>query len=261
MNIIALVKQTPDTAKLSRTLNGLQLMADGQPRIVNPWDEYALEIALQLKEKHGGKKVTALSLGRPEAIDALRTGLAMGADEAVLVTDPGLAGTDTLGTARALAAAIKKIGAADIIVAGRSAIDGNNAAVPAQVAALLGLPLVSYVAALKTVDAAGKSLTVARALEGGRETVTARLPAVITVVKEIAEPRYPSFMGIRKAAKAPVTTWSLKDLGLDPAALVPQMTWEASLPEMREVQCEFIAGTPAEQAAALVTKLIEGKIL
>ena len=246
MNIIALVKQTPDTAKLSRTLNGLQLMADGQPRIVNPWDEYALEIALQLKEKHGGKKVTALSLGRPEAIDALRT---------------GLAGTDTLGTARALAAAIKKIGAADIIVAGRSAIDGNNAAVPAQVAALLGLPLVSYVAALKTVDAAGKSLTVARALEGGRETVATRLPAVITVVKEIAEPRYPSFMGIRKAAKAPVTTWSLKDLGLDPAALVPQMTWEASLPEMREVQCEFIPGTPAEQAAALVTKLIEGKIL
>ena len=185
MNIIALVKQTPDTAKLSRTLNGLQLMADGQPRIVNPWDEYALEIALQLKEKHGGKKVTALSLGRPEAVDALRTGLAMGADEAVLVTDPGLAGTDTLGTARALAAAIKKIGAVDIIVAGRSAIDGNNAAVPAQVAALLGLPLVSYVAALKTVDAAGKSLTVARALEGGRETVATRLPAVITVVSEV----------------------------------------------------------------------------
>lgn len=261
MNILTLVKQTPDTAKLSRALNGLQLMADGQPRIVNPWDEYAIETALQLKEKHGGKKVTAVCLGKPEALDALRTSLAMGADEAILISDPALAAADTLATASVLAAAIRKIGAFDIIVAGRSAIDGNGAAVPAQVAALLGAPLVSYVAALKAVDAAGRALTVVRALEGGRETVQARLPAVITVVKEIAEPRYPSFMGIRKAAKAPIPTWSLQDLGVDPTQVAPRLSWETALPEAREVNCEFIPGTPAEQAAALVEKLIAQKAL
>ncbi len=261
MNIITLVKQTPDTAKLSRTLNGLQLMADGQSRIVNPWDEYALETSLQLKEKHGGKKVTALALGKPEAIEALRTGLAMGVDEAILVSDPALAGLDTLGTARALAAAIRKIGAFDIILAGRSAIDGNSAAVPAQLAALLGVPLVSYVSALKAVDAARRTITLVRALEGGRETVTTRLPCILTVVKEVAEPRYPSFMGIRKASKATVATWTLKDLALDPAQLIPQLSWDAGLPQMREVNCDFVSGSPAEQAAALVDKLISQKVL
>ncbi|MBX7214692.1 MAG: electron transfer flavoprotein subunit beta/FixA family protein [Thermoflexales bacterium] len=261
MNIITLVKQTPDTAKLSRTLNGLQLSADGQPRIVNPWDEYAIETALQLKEKHGGKKVTALSLGKPEAADALRTSLAMGADEAVLISDPALATVDTLGTARALAAAITRLGGADLIVAGRSAIDGNDAAVPAQLAALLGRPLLSYVAALKAVDAGAKTITVVRALEGGRETVSATLPAILTVVKEIAEPRYPSFMGIRKAAKAPITTLALKDLGLEASALAAGLSWQVGLPQTREVNCEFIAGTPAEQAEALVSKLIEQKVI
>ncbi|HQW35131.1 MAG TPA: electron transfer flavoprotein subunit beta/FixA family protein [Thermoflexales bacterium] len=259
MNIIALVKQTPDTAKLSKTLNGMQLMADGQPRIVNPWDEYALETALQLKEKHGGKKVTALSVGKPEAIEALRTAVAMGVDEAILVSDPALANADSLGTAHALAAAIKKIGAFDVIVAGRNAIDGGTGATAVQVAALLGLPMVSFVSALKNVNAAGKSLTVVRAVDGGRETVTTQLPCVMSVVKDIAEPRYPSFMGIRKAAKAPIPTWTLADLGM--AAPTSNISWAVELPAARETSVEFIQGTPQEMAAALMDKLIAQKVI
>jgi electron transfer flavoprotein beta subunit len=257
MNIIALVKQTPDTAKLSRTLNGVQLMADGQPRIVNPWDEYTLETALQLKEKHGGKKVTAIALGKPEAVDALRTALAMGADEAALVSDPVLAQADVSMTAKALTAAIRKAGGADLIVAGRAAIDGNGGAVGAQVAALLGLPMLSYVAKLNSV-AAGR-VSAVRALEHGRETVSTSLPAVISVLKEIAEPRYPSFMGIRKAAKVVIPTWSLGDLGL--AGLQPRVTWQTELPVARETQVTWIKGSPEEMARALVSSLQEAKVL
>ncbi len=258
MNIIALVKQTPDTAKLSKTLNGLQLMADGQPRIVNPWDEYSIETALQLKEKHGGKKVTTLSVGKPEAIEALRTSVAMGADDAVLVSDPALANADSLAIAQTLVAAIKKIGAADIIVAGRSSIDGNNAATAVQVAALLGVPMVSYVSAIKSVDAAGRKITLVRSADSGKETVTTSLPCVISVVKDIAEPRYPSFMGIRKASKAPIPTWTATDLGV---SVAPQMSWSVELPPARETNCEMIGGSPAEQAQALMDKLIAAKVV
>ncbi|MBU6361044.1 MAG: electron transfer flavoprotein subunit beta/FixA family protein [Chloroflexota bacterium] len=261
MNIIALIKQTPDTAKLSRTLNGLQLMADGQPRIVNPWDEYTLETALRLKEKHGGKKVTALCLGNPESIEALRTAIAMGADEAILINDAALANADSLGTARALAAAIKKIGAYDIIVGGRSAIDGNMGATAVQVATLLGVPMLSYVAALNAVNGGAKSISVVRAMEYGRETVTSTLPCVMTVVKEIAEPRYPNFMGIRKASKAVIPTWKLADLGLSAADVAAKVTWAVDLPPTRDTNVEMIQGSPAEQAKALVDKLMAAKII
>ncbi len=257
MNIIALVKQTPDTAKLSKTLNGLQLMADGQPRIVNPWDEYTLETALQLKEKHGGTKVTALTVGKAESLEALRTALAMGVDEAVLVSDPALANVDTLGTAKALVAAIKKLGGADVIVAGRSAIDGNAGATAVQVAALLGVPMLSYVAKLNGV-AAGR-LSAVRALEHGRETISTTLPVVISVLKEIAEPRYPSFMGIRKAAKAVIPTWSLSDLGI--AAPVAQVSWSIELPVARETNVEWIKGSPEEMAKRLMDQLLDAKVI
>jgi electron transfer flavoprotein beta subunit len=259
MNIIALVKQTPDTAKLSRTMNGLQLMADGQPRIVNPWDEYTLETALQLKEKHGGKKVTALCLGKLEAVDALRTAIAMGADEAVLIHDAALSNADTLGTARALVAAIKKIDAFDIIVAGRSAIDGNTGATAVQVATLLGVPMLSFVAELKTVDANARTIRVVRATDIGRETTTTRLPCVMSVVKEIAEPRYPGFMGIRKASKANIPTWTLSDLGIE--APVQNVSWTTDLPPTRDTNCEIVGGTPEEAAKTLLDKLIAAKAI
>ncbi len=264
MNIITLIKQVPDTAQLSSSLDGLKLMSAGGARIVNPWDEYTLEAGIQLKETQGGT-VTALCLGKPEAVEALKRGLAMGADEAILVSDPALEGSDSLATARALVAAIKKIGQFDLIIAGRSAIDGNTAATAVQVAALLGIPQLSYVAALKAIDPAAKTIQVVRLMENGRETLSSKLPALISVVKEINEPRYPSFMGIRKAAKATIPTWGLADLGLSAAevgAAGSQVSWpQVSLPPTREGGAEIITGSPVEAAKTLADKLAAEKVI
>ena len=263
MNIIALIKQVPDTAQLSSRVDGLKLMAEGEPRIVNPWDEYTLETAIQLKEAHGGK-VVVVCLGRPEAADVLKTGLAMGADEAILISDAAFEGGDSLSTARVLAATINKIGAYDIVVAGRSAIDGNTAATAVQVAALLSIPQISYVAELKTIDPAAKTITAVRLLEAGRETVSSKLPAVITVVKEINEPRYPSFIGIRRAARATIPVWGLDNLGLEGStagSAGAQVKWEVNLPPARDAKVEIIDGSPSEAAQILVDKLIAEKLI
>lgn len=264
MNIITLIKQVPDTAQLSGTVNGLVLMEDGGPRIVNPWDEYALETAIQLKEAHNGH-VTLVCLGKPEAEAALKTGLAMGADKAILLSDPAFENSDSLATARVLVAAILKIGAFDIIVAGRSAIDGNTAATPVQVAALLDLPPISFVAELKEVDPQAKTISAVRLLDNGRETVSSQLPAVISVVKEINEPRYPSFMGIRKAAQADIPTWGLSDLSLETnqvGAAGSQVSWPSvSLPAAPEVTNERIEGDPASVAKILADKLIADQVI
>jgi electron transfer flavoprotein beta subunit len=263
MNIIVLMKQVPDTAQLSASTNGLQLMASG-PRIINPWDEYALEEGLKLREAHGGK-VTLLSLGDGGATDALRRGLAMGADEAVLLADDAFANGDTLATARALVAAITKMGDADLVIAGRSSIDGGNYATAVQVAALLDLPVLSYVATIKAIDPTAKTITAERAVEAGRETVSSRLPAVMTVVKEINEPRYPSFMQIRKAAKKEIPTWSTAELGLDTGqvgAAGSQVSWpQVTLPPAREANVEIIGGSATEAAKVLVDRLLAEKII
>ena len=264
MNAIALVKQVPDTAQLSSAMNGLKLVAEG-PRILNPWDEYAIEECLRLREAHGWQ-VTLLSLGPPNATDALKQGLAMGADQAVLLSDPAFEGGDTLATARALAAAVTRLGAWDIVIAGRSALDGDTAQTAIQVAALLGVPQLTYVGRIRAIDFAERSITVERTLEGEREVLSSRLPCVVSVVKEINEPRYPSFIGIRKAAKAAIPAWSGADLGLDPATVGARgsgVGWpEVSLPPAREGACELVSGdTPQAMAAALVDKLMAEKII
>ena len=263
MNSVVLIKQVPDTAQLSANTNGLQLMESG-PRIVNPWDEYALEEALKLRETHGGS-VTVLCLGQPDAAEALKRGLAMGADEAVLISDPQLIGGDSLATARALAAAIQKIGEFDLVIAGRSSIDSGNFATAVQVAAILNVSQLSYVAAIKAIDPAAKTITVERLVESGRETVSSKLPVVMSVVKEINEPRYPSFMQIRKAAKKDIPTWGIADLGLD-AELVgaagSQARWtQLDLPPVRQTQVEMLTGSADEVANALIDRLLAEKII
>lgn len=264
MNIIALIKQVPDTAQLSSTVSGLQLMSAGGARIVNPWDEYTLETGIQLKEEQGGQ-VTVLCLGQADSTEAIKRGLAMGADEAVLIADPLLEGSDSLVTARLLLAAIRKLGDFDLIVAGRSAIDGNTAATAVQIAALLDIPQLSYVAAIKAIDPAARTIKVERLMEGGRETVSSKLPAVISVVKEINEPRYPSFMGIRKAAKKAIPTWGVADLGLsaDQVGVAgSQAKWpEVSLPPTRDAKVEIIEGSPAEAAKTLADRLMAEKVI
>ena len=244
MNAIALVKHVPDTAQISSAMDGLKLMAEG-PRIANPWDEYAVEECLKLKEAHSGQ-VTVLSMGPVEATEALKQGLAMGADQAVLLSDPAFEGGDTLATARVLAAAVAKLGDWDVVIAGRSALDGDTAQTAIQVAALLNVPQLTYVARIREIDFDAKTITVERMLEGGREVLTSKLPCVVSVVKEINEPRYPSFIGIRKAAKATVPTWTAADLDLDPTTVgvaASGVVWpEISLPPARERECEIITG-------------------
>lgn len=263
MNIIALVKQVPDTAQLSSSINGLQLLESG-PWIINPWDEYAIEEGLKLREAHGGS-VTLLCLGDPDATEVLKRGLAMGADEAILLSDPAFSNGDTLATARALAAAIRKIGGVDLVIAGRSSIDGGNFATAVQVAALLDVPQLSYVAAIMAIDPAAKTITVQRTVEAGRETVSSSLPAVMSVVKEINEPRYPSFMQTRKAAKKKIPTWDLAELGLDTGqvgAAGSQVSWPVvTLPPDRDANAEIFDGSPAEATKALVDRLLAEKVI
>jgi electron transfer flavoprotein beta subunit len=264
LNAIALVKHVPDTAQISSAMDGLKLMAGG-PRIINPWDEFAVEECLRLREAHGGQ-VTLLSLGPAGAAEALKQGLAMGADQAILLSDPAFQEGDTLATARALAAAMRKVGNWDIAIAGRSALDGDTGQTAVQVAALLDVPQLTFVARIREINFDAKSITVERMLEGGREVLTSRLPCVVAVVKEINEPRYPSFMGIRKAAKATIPTWAVADLGLDPATLgasASGVSWpHVSLPPAREGACEFITGdSPEAIAAALADKLMAEKII
>jgi electron transfer flavoprotein beta subunit len=256
VKIVACVKQVPDSeAKV--TASGGKISWGDSPLVINPFDEYAVEGALLQKEAHGGT-VTALCIGPDTGKEALKHALAMGADEAVLVTDPGLQQLDTQGAARVLAAAIQKIGGVDIAMFGRQTLDDGSGLTAAQTARILGWPMLGFVGHI-TVE--GNSIQVARVIEEGRQNVKATLPAVLTIVQSIGEPRYPSFIGIRKAAKASIPTWSLADLGVAaPTALVTRA--ELITPPAREVVCEFISGdNPAAIAESLVEKVLAEKVL
>ncbi len=256
MKIIAFVKQVPDSAATVVVEDGKISWGDA-PLVINPWDEYAVEAALQQKEAHGGT-VTAISMGDESAKEALKHALAMGCDEAILISDPALANVDTRATAEVLAAAVRKVGEVDMIFFGRQAIDGDAGITPAQTARILGLPMLSLAASI-TVE--GDTVKVERGIEEGRQIVSARLPAVFSIVKDFGEPRYPSFMGIRKASRAQIPVWSLADLGIEaPKAVV---SWpEIMNPPKREVTCEFIEGdSPEEIAEKLADKILAEKVL
>jgi len=260
LNIVVCVKQTPDTAATITVQDGKVSWGDA-PLVLNPWDEFAVEQALRTKEAHGGK-VTALSLGPEAAREALKQALAMGCDEAILVSDPALEGGDSLVVSKALAAAINKIGGIDLAFFGRQAVDSDTGVTGPQVARRLGWPALSLVAAVAALDPNGKSITVERMIDEGRQVVKSPLPAVISVVKEINEPRYPSFMGIRKASKAEIPAWSAAAVGLEsvPSAV---LAWpEIVAPPKVETKCELIQGeTPEQIAAKLADRLLEEKVI
>jgi electron transfer flavoprotein beta subunit len=260
LNIVVCVKQTPDTAATVTVQDGKISWGDA-PLVLNPWDEFAVEQALRTKEAHGGK-VTALSLGPEQAKEALKQALAMGCDSAILVSDPALEKVDSLVASKALAAAIAKIGSVDIAFFGRQAVDSDTGVTGAQVGRRLGWPVLSLVAAIPTLDPAGKSIIVERLLDEGRQIVKSPLPCVVSIVKEANEPRYPSFMGIRKASKAEIPIWSPADIGL---AEIPSnaLSWPVLFaPPKVEVKCELIEGeTPQAIAAKLVGRLLEEKVI
>jgi electron transfer flavoprotein beta subunit len=260
VKIVVCVKQTPDTAATLTVVGGKASWGDA-PLVLNPWDEYAVEQALRTKEAHGGT-VTALCLGPESAKEALKQALAMGCDEAVLISDPGFEQADTLVASAVLAAGIRRLESVELAYFGKAAVDSDTGVSGAQVARRLGWPSLSLVAAVSELDPAAKTITVERLLEEGRQIVRSPLPAVVSVVKEINEPRYPSFMGIRKASKAEIPVWNPDTLGLQPTP-EPALSWpEVSAPVRAEQSCEFIQGdTPAAQAAGLAERLIAEKLI
>jgi len=256
LKIIACIKQVPDSEAKVKAENG-QVSWGESPLVINPFDEYAVEGALQQKEATNGT-VTALCIGLESAKEALKHALAMGADDAVLISDAALNALDTQGAARVLAASINKIGGVDLVVFGRQSLDDGSGVTAAQTARLLGWPMLGLAGQIKVQEG---SAQVARVIEEGRQIVHANLPAVLSVVQSIGEPRYPSFMGIRKASKAVIPIWSLKDLGINAPAPIVTRT-ELVTPPSRDVACEIITGDgPAQIAETLAEKILAEKVL
>ena len=260
MNIVVCVKQTPDTAATVTVEDGIVSWGDS-PLVLNPWDEYAVEEALRIREAHSGQ-VTALSLGPEAAMEALKLALAMGCDQAILINDPGLTDADPLVVSQILASGINKIGEVDLVLFGRGSVDNDTGITGPQVARRLKWPVLSLVAAITSLDPEGRTIAVERMLDEGRQLVRSPLPAAVSVVKGINEPRYPSFMGIRKASRAEIPVWSTSDVGLDEAP-TPAMTWpEVFAPPKVETECEMIEGeTSDEVATRLADRLIEEKVI
>lgn len=251
MNIVVCMKQTFDTeAKITINANG-KINKQGVSLIMNPYDEFAVEEALRIKEKLGGE-VTVVSVGGQETQDALRQALAMGADKAVMV-DPGMDEVDEFTTASILAKAISGL-QYDVILGGFRAIDDGSAQVAGRVAEILGLPVVNMIVKLEIAD--GKAAAT-NEIEGGSQVVEVSLPAVFTAQKGLNEPRYPSMKGIMQAKKKPMEKKGLADLGLDAGQVAPKVkALSYFLPSARAAG-KIVPGEPADAARDLVKALRE----
>lgn len=216
MNIIVCIKQVPDTTQVKIDPETNTLIREGVQSIINPFDAYAIEEAVRLKEKYNGKAI-ALTMGPPQAQEILREAIALGCDDGILVSDRAFAGSDTLATGYTLAAAIKKISNADIIICGKQASDGDTAQVGPGIATQLDIPQITYVKKIDKIEE--KRLTAERMTEEGYEIIETSLPCLLTVVKEINEPRLPSLKGKMKAKKAEIPIWKAIDLDIDEAQL------------------------------------------
>lgn len=212
MNLIVCVKQVPNTTEVRIDPKTNTLIREGIDSILNPFDAYALEEAVRIKEEHGGT-VTVLTMGPPQAEQVLREAISVGADKAVLLSDPAFAGADTLATSYTLARAIHKLEDFQLILCGKQAIDGDTAQVGPGIAVHLGLPQIIFVRRIREVT--GTELVAERMTETGFEAVRTKLPALVTVVKDINQPRLPSLRGKMTAAKAVIPVWTAKDLNLD----------------------------------------------
>lgn len=255
MNIVVCIKQVPDTNEVKIDPITGTLIREGVPSIINPDDKNALEEALVLKEKYNAN-VTVISMGPPQAEKALREALAMGADEAILITDRAFAGADTLATSRALAEAIKKL-PYDIVFAGRQAIDGDTAQVGPEIAEHLNLPQVTYV---EKVEFEGEKLKVRRALEDGYEIIRVKTPVLLTAIKELNVPRYMNIKYIYEAFRKEIKFWNANDIDLDrsmlgllgsPTKVRKSMTKEA------KGKGEVVNMPPKEAASLAIAKLKE----
>lgn len=263
MNIIVCIKQVPDTeAPIRIRADGSGIDETGLNLVVNYYDEHATEAGLRLKEQFGGT-VTLVSVGLERVKEALRTGLAMGADEAILVTDPAIEGADHPGIARILAAVIRTV-PHDVVICGKLSTDDNAGVVGPALAEFLGLPQATAIAHLE-VEASGSSAVVHREVEGGIEVLEVSFPAVLTVERSLNEPRYPSLPGIMKAKRKEIQTMSLHQLGIDPAE-VAQSSAKTQLVRLEpppKRQTGRIVDTEAGQAVAAIVTFLkdEAKVL
>jgi len=255
MNIVVCIKQVPDTNEVKIDPKTGTLIREGVPSIINPDDKNALEEALVLKEKHGAN-VTVISMGPPQAEKALREALAMGADEAILITDRAFAGSDTLATSHVLAGVIKKL-KYDIIFAGRQAIDGDTAQVGPGIAVHLDIPQITYV---EKVEVEGDHLKVTKAWEDGYEIIEVKTPVLLTAIKELNNPRYMNVKHIFETFKKEVKIWSASDIDVDKALLglagSPTQVKKSMTKELKG-QGEVINKPAKEAAEYAVSKLKE----
>lgn len=261
MRVVVCTKETPDTAAKVEVKDGVVSWGDA-PLVINPWDEYTVEEGLLLKEKHGATACTVLAMGGESTREAIKHAIAMGCDDAVQISDPALAGADTLLTSHVLAKAIQKLDDVGLAIFGRQAIDGDTGQTAVQVGRRLGWNTLTFVFKILEIDFAAGTIKVVRLLEQGQQMCEGKLPAVISVVKDINEPRYPSFMGIRKASKAEIPVWSAADVGVD-SAVQSKITWpDVYAPPPRTGEVEIIEGESVQaRAEALVQKLIAEKVI
>ncbi|MBF0515820.1 MAG: electron transfer flavoprotein subunit beta/FixA family protein [Nitrospirae bacterium] len=254
MKIIVCIKQVPDTSEVRINPETNTLIRDGVPSIINPYDMHAVEAALWIKDTLGAD-LTVLTMGPPQAETALRETIAMGADNAVLLTDRAFAGSDTWATAHTLAAAVKFIGA-DIIICGKQAIDGDTAQVGPAIAEFLDIPHISYVSMIVSVST--DSITVRRLMDEGYDVVEATPPILLTVVKELNQPRMASLKGKIRAKKIEIRKLTHNDLSLDDKDLglkgSPTQVKNIFAPEQKKDRI-VIAGSAQDQADELISIL------
>ncbi len=264
MKIVVCIKQVPDTeAEVKWDLQKGTLKREDMDAITNPFDEFALEEALLTKEKYDAE-IVAVSMGPQKATDVLRNALALTVDAVHHVSDPALAGSDTLATSYALAKAIEKVGDVDLVLCGKQATDGNTGVVASELAVRLGYSQLTFVGKILEIDAANKKIKVERNIEGGIEVVEAKLPAVVSVLKGINEPRLPNLMGIRKAAKVQIPVWDINEIGAAKEKVGAEgaaiKVIELTTPPPRSGG-EMLAGDVDEVSSLLVEKLLGLKVI
>jgi electron transfer flavoprotein beta subunit len=260
LNIIVCIKQVPDTGDIKIDPKTNTLMREGVPSIINPFDLHALEAGLQIRESFGGK-VIVLTMGPPQAESSLREALSMGADEAVLLSDRAFAGADTWATSYTLAKAINKIGA-DIVFCGKQAIDGDTAQVGPETAEFLHIPHIAYVKKIEEVKE--KHIRVQRLMDEGYDVVESSLPVLLTVVKELNNPRMPSLKGKMTAKKAEIKKMGMVEVEGEEDSVglkgSPTQVKRIFAPELKTERM-MIDGTPDEQVDTLVRELRKLKCL
>lgn len=262
MKIIVCVKQVPATNEVRMDPVTNTIIREGIESIINPFDTYAIEEALRLRERLGEAHLASLSMGIPNVTELLRETIALGFDEGCLLSDRPFAGADTLATAHALAKGVEKMGGADLILCGKMATDGDTAQVGPMLAQMLGWPQLTDVSAIEEIN--DKELVCRKLSDDGYQRVRIKLPAVVTVVKEINVPRLPSIKGLLRGKEAEIAVYNAQTVAADPAKIglsgSPTQVVKTFTPDLSR-QSEWLEGNSAAQAAALVARLEEKKLV